>query len=74
MVDHARGTLLASACGLDQAREDFDEDDLYAAMDEFTGRWVGMEKQLDPPPRNRRHAPSFEIPSEGALTIAERPI
>src|ERR1035441_4971718 len=26
--------------------EDFDENDLYAAMDELTGRWVGMEKQL----------------------------
>jgi transposase len=46
LIDHARGTLLASACGLDQASEDFDEDDLYAAMDELTGRWVGMEKQL----------------------------
>jgi transposase len=46
LVDQARGTLLASACGLDQAREDFDENDLSAAMDELTGRWVGMEKQL----------------------------
>ena len=46
LVDHARGTLLASACGLDQAGEDFNEDDLYAAMDELTGRWVGLEKQL----------------------------
>jgi len=46
LVDQARGTLLACACGLDQASEDFDEDDLYAAMDELTGRWVGMEKQL----------------------------
>jgi transposase len=46
LVDHARGTLLASACGLDQATEDFDEDDLYAAMDELTGRWAGLEKQL----------------------------
>jgi transposase len=46
LVDHARGTLLAGACGLDQASEDFDENDLYAAMDELTGRWVGMEKQL----------------------------
>jgi transposase len=46
LVDHARGTLLASACGLDQATEDFDEDDLYAAMDELSGRWVGLEKQL----------------------------
>jgi len=46
LADHARGTLLAAACGLDQASEDFDEDDLYAAMDELNGRWVGMEKQL----------------------------
>ena len=44
--DHARGTLLAAACGLDQTAEDFDEDDLYAAMDQLTGRWVGLEKQL----------------------------
>jgi len=46
LVDHARGTLLAAACELDQDREDFDEDDLYAAMDELTGRWVPLEKQL----------------------------
>jgi len=46
LVDHARGTLLAAACGLDQATEDFDEDDLYAAMDELNGHWVGIEKQL----------------------------
>lgn len=46
LVDHARGTLLAAACGLDQATEDFDEDDLYCAMDELTGRWVPMEKRL----------------------------
>ncbi len=46
LVDHARGTLLAAACGLDQGREDFDEDDLYAAMDALNGRWVGIEKQL----------------------------
>jgi transposase len=46
LADHARGTLLAAACGLDQATEDFDEDDLYAAMDRLTGRWVQMEKQL----------------------------
>jgi transposase len=44
--DHARGTLLAAACGLDQATEDFDEDDLYEAMDQLNGRWVEMEKQL----------------------------
>jgi transposase len=46
LVDQARGTLLAAACGLDQASEDFDEDDLYAAMDELNGRWVGIEQQL----------------------------
>jgi transposase len=46
LVDHARGTLLAAACGLDQASEDFDEEDLYQAMDQLNGRWVGMEKQL----------------------------
>ncbi len=46
LVDHARGTLLAAACGLDQATEDFDEDDLYEAMDQLTGRWVDMEKRL----------------------------
>ena len=46
LADHARGTLLAAACGLSQARETFDEDDLYAAMDEFNGRWVTVEKQL----------------------------
>src|SRR5512139_1411063 len=46
LVDQARGTLLAAACGLDQASEDFDEDDLYAAMDELNGQWVGIEKQL----------------------------
>ena len=46
LVDHARGTLLAAACGLDQGTEDFDEDDLYEAMDQLNRRWVGMEKQL----------------------------
>jgi len=46
LVDHARGTLLAAACGLDQATEDFDEDDLYAAMDQLNGHWVGIEKQI----------------------------
>ena len=46
LVDHARGTLLAAACGLDQASEDFDEDDLYGAMDELNGRWVSLEQQL----------------------------
>jgi len=46
LVDQARGTLLAAACGLDQDREDFDEDDLYAAMDELTGWWVPLEQRL----------------------------
>ncbi len=46
LTNHARGTLLAAACGLDQATEDFDEDDLYGAMDQLSGRWVGVEKQL----------------------------
>ncbi len=46
LADHARGTLLAAACDLDQATEDFDEDDLYEAMDQLTGRWVGLEKRL----------------------------
>jgi len=46
LAEQARGSLLAAACGLDQASEDFDEDDLYAAMDELSGRWVRMEKQL----------------------------
>lgn len=46
LVDHARGTLLAAACALDQTSEDFDEDDLYAAMDELSGRWVPVEQQL----------------------------
>ncbi len=46
LVDQARGTLLAAACGLDQATEDFDEDDLYGAMDQLNGHWVSLEKQL----------------------------
>jgi transposase len=46
LADHARGTLLAAACGLDQMGEDFDEDDLYAAMDRLNGRWAGVEKSL----------------------------
>jgi transposase len=46
LVDHARGTPLAAACGLDQATEDFNEDDLYAAMDLLNGRWAGVEKSL----------------------------
>jgi hypothetical protein len=43
--EHAEGTLLAKACGLD-ADELFDEDDLYAAMDAMNGEWVGLEKAL----------------------------
>lgn len=43
--EQAEGTLLAQACGL-EADEDFDEDALYAAMDEFTGRWVETEQML----------------------------
>lgn len=46
LADHARGTLLAAACGLDQPSEEFDEDDLYAAMDQLSGRWVNLEKRL----------------------------
>lgn len=45
LAQQAQGTLLAQACGL-AADEDFDEDDLYAAMDQFNGRWVSMEKAL----------------------------
>lgn len=46
LVDQARGTLLAAACGLDQAREDFDEDELYGALDALNGAWVPIEKHL----------------------------
>jgi transposase len=45
LAQQAQGTLLAQACGL-AADEDFDEDDLYTAMDQFNGRWVAMEKAL----------------------------
>jgi transposase len=45
LAQQAEGTLLAQACGL-PAAETFDEDDLYAAMDQFNGRWVPMEKAL----------------------------
>jgi len=45
LAQQAEGTLLAQACGL-PAAETFDEDDLYAAMDQFNGRWVLMEKAL----------------------------
>lgn len=45
LQEQAEGTLLAAACGL-RADEDFDEDDLYEAMDELTGRWVETEQTL----------------------------
>jgi transposase len=45
LSQQAQGTLLAQACGL-EADELFDEDELYAAMDQFNGRWVAMEKAL----------------------------
>ena len=45
LAQQAQGTLLAQACGL-AADESFDEDDLYAALDHFNGRWVAMEKNL----------------------------
>lgn len=45
LAQQAEGTVLAQACGL-PAAETFDEDDLYAAMDQFNGRWVAMEKAL----------------------------
>ena len=46
LAEQAGGTLLASACGLDQKAETFDEDDLYTAMDALNGRWVRLEKRL----------------------------
>ncbi len=45
LAQHAQGTLLAQACGL-ASDESFDEDDLYGAMDQFSGRWVKMEQAL----------------------------
>jgi len=41
----AQGTWLPGACGLDP-QEDFDEDDLYEAMDRMNGHWVKLEKAL----------------------------
>jgi transposase len=46
LAEQADGTLLAAACGLDQAAEAFDEEELYEAMDALNGRWVGIEKAL----------------------------
>jgi transposase len=45
LAQQAQGTWLAPACRL-AATESFDEDDLYAAMDQINGHWVAMEKQL----------------------------
>ena len=45
LKEQARGTLLASACGL-PCDEEFDEDDLYEAMDAITGHWCALEKGL----------------------------
>jgi transposase len=41
----AQGTWLAGACQL-PPDEDFDEDDLYEAMDQIHGHWVKLEKDL----------------------------
>ena len=45
LSEQAEGTLLARACGL-KPDEVFDEDDLYEAMEELNGEWVGLEKAL----------------------------
>ncbi len=45
LAQKAQGTWLPQACGLD-ARESFNEDDIYTAMDQLNGHWVGLEKQL----------------------------
>ena len=45
LAHKAQGTWLAQACGL-AADEAFDENDIYAAMDQLNGRWVSLEKQL----------------------------
>lgn len=46
LAEEARGSLLAASCGLDPEMEDFNEDDLYEAMDALTGQWVDLEKKL----------------------------
>jgi transposase len=46
LAQQAQGSLLAAACGLEQSSEDFDEDDLYEAMDALNGGWVSVEKGL----------------------------
>jgi hypothetical protein len=45
LAQKAQGTWLAQACGLDP-EESFDEDEVYHAMDQLNGQWVGLEKQL----------------------------
>src|SRR5437899_11278862 len=45
LSQQSQGTLLAQACDL-KADESFDEDDLYGAMDQLSGRWVNMEQAL----------------------------
>jgi transposase len=45
LAQKAQGTWLAQACGLEPT-ESFNEDDIYGAMDQLNGRWVGLEKQL----------------------------
>ena len=56
--EQAEGTLLAKACGLNPD-EDFDEDDLYSAMDAMNGEWVGLEKAL--------YARAFQTPTRLVL-------
>jgi len=45
VAQKAEGTWLAQACGL-KAKESFDEDDIYTAMDQLNGHWVNLEKAL----------------------------
>jgi hypothetical protein len=45
LAQKAQGTWLAQACGL-AAKESFNEDDIYTAMDQLNGHWVSLEKQL----------------------------
>ncbi|MGH7943007.1 MAG: IS1634 family transposase [Limisphaerales bacterium] len=45
LAQKAQGTWLAQACGL-KAGESFNEDEIYSAMDQLNGQWVGLEKQL----------------------------
>lgn len=45
LAHKAQGTWLAQACGLGN-KETFNEDDIYAAMDQLNGHWVSLEKDL----------------------------